>query len=95
MCALPVGIASYQMEEVPFSIYPNPFNSEVVIEAESNFSKESTIEVYNVLGKKLFTVNEKLKSGKTNLNLSSLENGVYFIRLTNGNLSTTKKLVKE
>lgn len=95
MCALPVGIASYKIEEVPFSIYPNPFNAEVAIETESNFSKESTIEIYNVLGKKLFKVNEKLKSGKTNLNLSSLENGVYFIRLTNGNLSTTKKLVKE
>ncbi len=72
------------------SIYPNPVtngNVIVYITTKKNISKK--IEVYNVLGKKIYAID---LSGNE-LNISQFSSGVYILKITENNISETRKLV--
>lgn len=70
------------------SIYPNPASGEkVYISTKSNLSKK--IEIYNVLGKPVLST---ILSG-TELSISSLEPGIYILKIKEGKSSATRKLV--
>lgn len=79
------------------SVYPNPLNDVVTI----NFlpqSKTGLIEVYDVYGKLVYKENYAINSTeKTNKNidLSTLENGTYFLILHQETSKTTHKVVKQ
>jgi hypothetical protein len=71
------------------SVYPNPANNYVKISTENIISK---VQLFNIIGKKVL----ETKSLKNNsLNISSLKNGVYFLKIYDANNKTaTKKLIK-
>lgn len=72
------------------SIYPNPVNSGrtfVYVTSKHNFNKK--IDFYNVLGKLIFSTH---LTGKE-LNISDLSKGVYILKITENNISETRKLV--
>lgn len=72
------------------SIYPNPVTNGkvfVYITTQKNLSKK--IEVYNVLGKRIYSID---LSGKE-LNISQFSTGVYILKITENNISETRKLV--
>ncbi|QYS87416.1 T9SS type A sorting domain-containing protein [Flavobacterium oreochromis] len=71
------------------SIYPNPANS--VLNITSNNFKEKQVELYDTLGKKtssFTTTNETI-------NISSLSKGIYFVKITQDNKTTTRKIIIE
>lgn len=72
------------------SIYPNPTKSIFNIDINDN----AIIEVFDVLGKKV--MQKTILSGLNNLDVSPLEKGIYFARITNS-ISQTKtvRLIKE
>lgn len=71
-------------------LYPNPTNGAINIHSDSFISN---ITVYNVIGQvSLLTTNVNAK--KAVVDLGSLENGVYFIRLQTENGIVTRKVVK-
>ncbi len=77
-----------ELETNSFNIYPNPTNTGFVnITSTSNDLLEA--KVFDILGKQV------LESTVTNnqLNVSNLNAGVYILKLTQNNASTTKKLV--
>lgn len=72
------------------SIYPNPVTEGrqvIYITSKKNFTKN--IEIYNVLGKQIFAT---VLTGKE-LNISSLNTGVYILKITENKISETRKLV--
>ena len=70
------------------SIFPNPVsNGKVFISTKLNLTK--TIEIYDVLGKKI--VSQTLY-GKE-LKISDLNPGVYILKIKEGKFSATRKLV--
>ena len=72
------------------SIYPNPVTegrTYINITTKRNFSKQ--IEIYNVLGKQ---IHSSIMTGKE-LNISALNTGVYILKITENNISETRKLV--
>ncbi len=71
-----------------FKIYPNPAINEFVVEA-SDFIKHEYIDIYNSVGQKLKQI--KLLSKRTNVDISDLPAGIYFIR--SGNCCLSKKLI--
>ena len=72
------------------SIYPNPVNNQrTFINIASKLSLIKNIEVFDVLGKRVFTT---VLSGKE-LNISNLRKGVYILRITENNISEPRKLV--
>ena len=78
-------------KEVPIeglSIYPNPASGQRVY-VNTTAGKPKKIEVYNVLGKNVLSAN---LTGNE-LNISSLEPGIYIMKIQEGKSSATRKLV--
>lgn len=70
------------------AIYPNPVSTgKIYITTKQNLTKE--IEIYDVLGKKIFSTS---LFGKE-LNVSKLTPGVYILKIKENNVSATRKLV--
>lgn len=75
--------------------YPNPFNSETKIDFSIPHPSRVKIELFNVLGQKLFDVLDEEKSPGTYSTLISgekLPSGIYLIKMRAGDNSSTKKL---
>jgi Secretion system C-terminal sorting domain len=74
--------------------YPNPTNNHVTFEL--NVDGIIDISAIDISGKEVLTKSVSLSSGKTTLDLSALETGIYIfkIQLENGN-NTQIKIIKE
>jgi len=88
-----IGIPAISENDLQFSVYPNPVNAQLIV--SSTMFAGGGIEMVDVLGNKiqceqLQTPNLKLQ---TVLNVSSLPNGVYFIRPKSGEQMLSKKIV--
>lgn len=70
------------------SIYPNPTNGTLIVETAS---AGSTIEIINISGQILTTVN--VTGVRIELNLSAFEDGVYFVRVINDNSVNTERVL--
>jgi hypothetical protein len=86
-----MALGTNNFETKNFSIYPNPTNTGSVNIVSSNTSNYGKINVavYDVLGKQI--INKVMTSEK--LNVSTLNTGVYIIKITQGKAISTKKLV--
>ena len=72
------------------TIYPNPVsNNKSFIYISSKKSLTKKVDIFNVLGKRIFSV---ALTGKE-LNISRLSTGVYILKITENNISETRKLV--
>lgn len=73
-------------QENTITIYPNPANGFVTIDAEGN----NELNVYNTAGQLVFKQNI---DGKTVMNLSDLERGTYLVVLKNHNGENIKQII--
>ena len=76
--------------------YPNPFNPETTIRFQIPQSGNVSLNVYDVLGRKIATLVDEYKlAGKYEVifNGKELASGVYFYRLQSGNFIAEKKIV--
>ncbi len=76
------------------SVYPNPASTELSLEIMAKDHGPVTIELFNLLGLKIFSASYDVSSGKQNINIPTdqLPNGVYFIRMMqNGQFIDTQK----
>ena len=74
--------------DTSLKIYPNP--ASYVLRIEGLSRSKSTIELYNALG--ICVLREKTHSEKTEIDVSRLNDGVYLIKVTSGNKTTTEKV---
>lgn len=70
-------------------VFPNPSNGRITIKHKNTIS---LIEVFNVFGEKQIEVDSH-KSENIELDLSHLNNGIYFIHLSDGNIKRIEKIV--
>jgi len=75
---------------VSFSISPNPSTDNIKITAESDFNR---VELINFLGQTLISLPTTRR--EVNLNVSNLNNGIYFVRVTTNSGSSVQKFVKK
>jgi len=72
------------------SIYPNPVSSQQSsINIVSTHHLVKTVEIFDVLGKRVFS---EVLSGEI-LNISALRQGIYILRITENNISESRKLI--
>jgi hypothetical protein len=94
----PVGINESHFNNEVLNIYPNPATNQISIEFELAETKNTFIEVKNILGQTIKTIaNTTLSKGtnKIELNLSDFANGIYFIQLHNDSKVVNKKFTKQ
>ncbi|WP_339887400.1 T9SS type A sorting domain-containing protein [uncultured Flavobacterium sp.] len=73
-----------------FTFYPNPTKNNITI---ANKSIIDSVEITSVLGQKVMTKNINALSSE--IDLSSLSNGIYFVKILSNNQIKTVKVIKE
>ena len=99
-------ITAAKVDELPLMVnlgqnYPNPFNPTTVIEFQINYGAYADLVIYDVAGRRIRNLlNRKIDAGihrirwdGKNDSGSDVASGIYFYRLTVGELSKTKKIV--
>lgn len=82
-----VGIKTISSSEA-VSIFPNPTSGILNI---NSIDVASSIEIFNVIGEKVYSGN--LVKGNNSIDLSVLSNGAYFVKMNSNNQVITKKVV--
>ncbi|PHR11121.1 MAG: hypothetical protein COA40_12435 [Aequorivita sp.] len=72
------------------SFYPNPANNRVTV---TSLYKLDSYKIYSVLGK--LVTQEAATGNITEIDMSKLESGIYFINATSGELNSTFKVIKQ
>lgn len=72
-------------------LYPNPAKDIINIKGLAN-ETNITIECYDIQGKKLFA--SSLRDSNRSINISTLNSGVYFIKIKSSSKSIIKKIIK-
>lgn len=76
----PVGIKE-ELEGVNFNVFPNPATT--VVNFETEYNKASKIEILDITGRLIETVDFTM--GSTQVNTTNYSNGVYIYNITNTN----------
>jgi hypothetical protein len=74
-----------------FSIYPNPVVDKLHIESKNIFEIKA-VKIYTILGELVFS--HKYKKEKNLIDLSSLNNGIYFMKIETKDGYLNKKIIK-
>ena len=82
-----VGVDEYD-NIAGFNMYPNPL-TEATLYISTQNNLEKTIQIFNVLGKKVF----QTTTGKNYIDLANLHSGLYIIRVNEAGHVATRKLV--
>lgn len=72
-------------------VFPNPFSTYITVMA--NEENQNKVEIFNVLGEKVYSV--QITNTNTEIDLSNVPSGVYFMEITGEETSVTKKIIKE
>jgi hypothetical protein len=87
------SIDSYNDGNLLFTIYPNPAVETINLIFNSKPDEETTVKLYGIDGKLLQKIPVKEKN--TEINVSDLPKGIYFVKLTNSEGTTFRKMIKE
>jgi hypothetical protein len=101
---LNVDVSNYERDEI--LVYPNPTTGELRIipiqfiegvDGEAGRGSEleiTSIEVFDVLGRKHLTVLRSYGLTVSKLDISHLQSGIYFVKITTEKGAITKKIIK-
>lgn len=85
--------------ENSLSVYPNPFNSNFVIEFYAAKKETLLIELYDVAGRKITSQEQNVNSNSINKfslsDITTLSKGVYTLRLISSNKTYFSKIIKQ
>jgi hypothetical protein len=79
-----------EINKVKINIYPNPVKQLLFIESDINLLIKSMV-VYNLLGVEVYSK----QTAANTLDLSSLEKGIYFLKVETTEGSISKRIIKE
>lgn len=94
-------IASVRFEEATrtaVNVFPNPFQSDVMVQINALSNTNATISVFDIMGKKVAEFVESVVEGDNAIALSklnSLTNGVYFVKVNMDGNEVVTKLIKQ
>ena len=90
-CPTSLANETFNLDSSNFTTFPNPTNNFVNIETKE--SKIQKVELYDINGKLLFV--EIHNSNKVKIDISSLEKGIYFLKLFAKEGILNSKIIKK
>ncbi len=91
--ACPLGVEEFK--HISCELYPNPGHGVFQLNFIHALSEKASYTIFDILGKKL--IEEKLSEGITDaqIDMSHYSPGIYLLSVTVGNVTVTKKMMKE
>lgn len=87
------GVGIDDLSGSTLNIYPNPSTGRFYLQMGDAFKANTKVEVFNVVGMKVF---ETLATAyKTEIDLSAMKQGVYYVRVDDGQNIITQKIMKQ
>lgn len=88
------GVSAYEVNEIPFNMYPNPLSyGSLTIEAAENMER---VEIYTLTGQLAYTQNVGLSTEKVEVNLDAMHAGMYLVNIVfDENKISIQKLIVE
>ena len=82
-------------EEILASVYPNPASDKIFISLQEGVGRQLGIQLINTLGQLMITMPEQevIPGGVISLDVSDLQDGIYFLKLWEGKSSCVKRIV--
>ncbi|ARV08641.1 hypothetical protein BTO05_02920 [Winogradskyella sp. PC-19] len=86
-------LSNSENDLVNFTVYPNPTRDYINIQSKVNFNK---VELYSITGKKINTISNTDNLRSTQIDMTNLDIGIYFIKIQNSdtNLTSVIKIIK-
>ncbi|SDZ74397.1 S8 family serine peptidase [Psychroflexus halocasei] len=78
------------------NVWPNPVNNQLNITGTEAFEGQVQVNVYDISGRLVLSSDKDTASQNSiQMNTSSLTTGTYFVKITDGQTSLNKKIIKE
>ena len=85
-----------ETKESFFTIYPNPFNNEILINSTHLKGKKAYLKITSILGKEVYSKEVEFKNNEFRIsNIQHLNSGIYILTLKNEDNVITRKIIKE
>lgn len=91
---MPTSVEERPEDESNISLYPNPNNGIFTLKTNNVFSGVITMNVTDVMGRSLLKKNFE-KPDSEIVDLSTFNNGIYFVQITSGDFTEVKKVIKK
>jgi hypothetical protein len=94
-CEQPATASNEDVEDVEFSVYPNPSNGQFTVESSNDTnSNDAVISVLDLNGRVVFT-KEIQNASRLNetIDVQNLTNGLYLLQIQQGASRTVKKII--
>lgn len=88
-----VGIEEYNSDLIAVKVFPNPTFDELTIETINSSSKNLQFSLFNLLGEKI--IFQELANKLSTIDVSSLQKGVFFVVVSDGNSNYIQKVIKQ
>ncbi|NTV82914.1 MAG: DUF4397 domain-containing protein [Bacteroidales bacterium] len=86
------SVTENSTEEMISRVYPNPSRDIMNVQVELPFSTDVQLKIYDLTGKMVYS--REIGSGQERIDISSLKNGMYFVKIQAGNAVSVTKLSK-
>ncbi|MCC7533319.1 MAG: DUF5011 domain-containing protein [Bacteroidia bacterium] len=93
MDTIAIGIKQNTLAEATIHVYPNPATESITLNVSGTHSNNTNIAIYDVLGKVVYSKNINGNTIHEKLDVTALNNGVYFIKLSNEQGAKTIRIV--
>lgn len=94
MCRFPLAVNEIGSQEISMIVWPNP-SADGNITVDYTLPEENaTLEVYNMVGMKIYSEQLKKRSGESSISLKEMPKGIYLVKVvTPGKLVQTQKVI--
>ncbi|WP_432672793.1 T9SS type A sorting domain-containing protein [Flavobacterium sp. SM2513] len=86
----PVPLSSSTFNTFNVTLYPNPNKGKFTISCKNDFLENSNLEIYDILGKRLYQ--QKLYGSETVINLENFSKGIYIAKISKNNIVLNSKM---
>ena len=84
-------LSTKNSEIISFRMYPNPTTSSKIVNIQNTTGNQ--VNIYNILGQEVFRAKINNSNSTQTLNLSALQTGLYFVKISDGQNTSVKKLI--
>jgi hypothetical protein len=76
------------------NVYPNPATNKVTVDSEQFKTEDGTLALFDFYGRKMFEKHIPAGTGNIEIDVSSLQSGMYFCRVVSKEYYVIRKIVK-